>query len=106
MPLAEWLLLRLEILLALGGLAGAAKSAYNGWVRRHILSPLDRIEHISEQVDQVEGNQQEMAAQQELLTDAVVALGESHEQDEREFDVDRFRREAGRVDRSEDLLDD
>ena len=37
--------------------------------------------------------------------DAVVALGESHEQDE-DFDVGQFREEADRDDRAQDFLSD
>lgn len=93
-------------MLALAGLAGTLKSSYNGWVRRTILAPLNQIQQISNQVERVEDNQEDMADQQVLLTDAVIALGRSHEEEDRTFNVRVFREESGREDRSKDLLDD
>ena len=102
----EQVVLRLEFLVAVLGLVGAAKSAYNGWLRRHVFAPLERVEEIDHRTERLESNQEQMKDQQEDLTDAVVALGRSHEEDERDFDVDNFKRETGRKSGSDDFLQD
>jgi len=86
-------------------LLGGLKSAYNGWVKRNILLPLGKIEKVDKRTEHIEKKQDEMAERQETLTDAVVALGESHE-DENDFDVSKFRKETGRTDGSDDFLAD
>ena len=103
-------LVRLEIILAvlsiLGTAAGVVKSAYNGWLRNHVFGPLDKVEKIDERTKRVEENQNDMADEHERLTDAVIALGESHRDGDRSFDVREFRRETDRKDGSEDFLND
>jgi len=102
----EWLLLRMELVVAALAVLGALKSAYNGWISDHVLGPLDQIQEVADRTERLEETQEEMADQQEVLTDAVIALGSSHGQPDREFDVDTFRQEVDRTDGSENLLDD
>lgn len=93
MTLVEAALARVELLLALGALAGGLKSVYNGWVRRKILDPLSKIDTIEDDQRQIMESQDEIKLQQERHTDAIVALGQSH-RNGAEFDVETFRREV------------
>lgn len=102
----EWLLLRAELIVAAVAILGALKSVYNGWLRRHVFQPLERVEEIDHRTERLERNQEDMKDQQENLTDAVVALGRSHEEDGRDFDVDNFKQQTGRRSGSDDFLQD
>ena len=99
-------LIRVELIVAILTAIGLLKSVYNGWLRRHVFAPLERVEEIDHRTERLESNQEDMKDQQEDLTDAVVALGRSHEEDERDFDVDNFKRETGRKSGSDDFLQD
>lgn len=101
----ETLLLRAELILVVMGILGAIKSTYNGWVKRNILTPLGRIEEVDDRTQSIEAKQDKLAERQDVLTDAVAALGESHEEDE-EFDVAEFRRRTGRTDGADEYLSD
>lgn len=72
------LLTRLEVLLAIGGVLAAVKSAYNG-VLGTVWKNINMIPDMAEQ-------QQEQAATQEKLVDAVVALSIAEEEDGRTID--------------------
>ena len=97
--------MRAELILVVMGILGALKSAYNGWVKRNILAPLAQIEEVDERTQSIETKQDRLADRQEVLTDAVVALGESHKEGE-DFDVAEFRRQTGKTDAADNYLSD
>lgn len=100
---AEWFVLRLELVVALFALGGTLKSIYNGWLYRHLFEPLEQIDEIKGNQEDIKDKQDDMEQHQERLTDGIVALGKSH-QDSAEFDVETFKEETGRKSGSDDFL--
>jgi len=88
-PLLGWL----EVIVAVTIIAAAGKSVYSGWLYRRILQPLNRIEKIGREVEQIKERQEEMSQRQQRQIDAVIALGRSHSGDA-EFDQEAFREDV------------
>lgn len=82
MSLWQMALTRVEVLLALVGLAGAAKSAYNGTIRGLV----DNIRQIPEVADRVD----RMADKQEQMVDGMVALSVAESDEETTIDTDQL----------------
>lgn len=98
------LLLRVEVILAVVALLAALKSAWNGWLHKRIIAPLDRLEGMSESLADVADRQEQMVERQELQIDAIIALARSMEADNGEFDEESFRKRVGRESDPEDFL--
>lgn len=96
-------LLRLEVLIALATVVAILKSAWNGWLKRKVIVPLDRLEGMSDQIEKVDSRQEEMYDRQEVHIDAIVALARSMEGDG-DFDERQFRERVGRDNDPEDFL--
>ena len=101
-PLLGWL----EVIVAVTIIIAAGKSVYSGWLYRRILQPLNRIEKIGREVEQIKERQEEMSQRQQRQIDAVIALGRSHNGDA-EFDQEAFREDVrGSHERPDDYLGD
>ena len=99
----EWLLTRLEVVIAVLIILGAAKSIYNGYIYDHILEPLERVNDMSDKIDDMGDKQEQMYQRQEVQIDAITALARSHKKDG-EFDVEAFRERVGRSNGPSDFL--
>jgi len=96
----------LEIIIAAGMIVAAVKSVYSGWLNAKVLEPLNRIEQIGHEVEQIKEKQSEMYQRQQRQIDAVIALGRSHNSDN-EFDQEAFREDVrGGHERPDDYLSD
>ena len=99
----EQTLLRVELLIALVTLAAIAKSAWNGWLRRKIIVPLDRLEDMTGEIESMGAKTDEMYRRQEYQIDAIIALARAMEENG-EFDEQEFRDSVGRESDPEDFL--
>lgn len=104
MGVYEVLLVRLEIVLALGGILGLLKSLYNGYLKHKIIDPLSKIDTVDQRTERLEKNQREIADRQERQVDATIALVESHERD-MDFDLRAYKREFDREKTAKDFID-
>lgn len=100
----EQVLLRLEVLIALATVLAVAKSAWNGWLRRKVIVPLDRLESMSEDIESMGEKTDEMYRRQEYQIDAIIALARSMDGGSGEFDEQEFRDSVGRESDPEDFL--
>jgi len=101
-PVLGWL----EVVVALTIIVAGLKSVYSGWLYKRILKPLNRIERIGREVDEIKSKQEEMYHRQQRQIDAVIALGRSHNSDN-EFDQEAFREDMrGGHERPDDYLSD
>jgi len=101
-PLLGWL----EVIVAVTIITAAGKSIYSGWVHAKVLKPLNRIEQIGHEVEEIKEKQSEMYQRQQRQIDAVIALGRSHNSDN-DFDQEAFREDVrGGHERPDDYLSD
>jgi hypothetical protein len=103
MGVYEVLLVRLEIVLALGGILGLTKSLYNGYLKHKIIDPLSKIDTVDQRTERLEKHQRKIAERQERQVDATIALVESHEQD-MDFDLRAYKREFDREQTAKDFI--
>ena len=101
--MVEWLLPRLEVVIAVLIILGAVKSIYNGYVFDHVLEPLERVNDMGDKIDDMGDKQEKMYQRQEVQVDAITALARSHEEDG-EFDEETFRERVGRSNGPSDFL--
>lgn len=83
------LLTHAELLIAGATIIGIAKSWYNGTIGE-ALEAITSIGEIQQKVDHIEAKQEEMAEQQDLMADGVVALSVSQNRDGEEVDTERL----------------
>jgi len=104
---AEFVVALLVIAAAVYGVfRGVLASTHSGYIYRYVIEPRKKAKTAHEQVDDVEAKVdklddkvEEVGERVELSTDAVIALGESIQNDKR-FDVEAFQSRAN--DRSVD----
>jgi len=104
MPMWSEVLTRIEVVLALIALLAAVKSAWNGWLRKKVIVPLDRLEGMSESIEEMEEKTGQMYERQEYQIDAIIALARSMNDENGEFDEGQFRDQVGRASDPEDFL--
>ena len=101
--MVEWLLTRLEVVIAVLIILGALKSIYNGYVFDRVIEPLDRVSEMGDKIDDMGDKQEKMYQRQEVQIDAITALARSNKKDG-EFDEETFRERVGRSGGPSDFL--
>ena len=107
----NWAELFVALLVIVGAAYGVVRATLNsihsGYVHRYIIEPRlkakeahEQVDDVAEQLNKLDCKVEDVADNQELQTDAVLALGEAMSNGA-EFDVDEFRQRASdrKVDR-------